>query len=116
MNIKSIRARLTLWYTSILTLTFVILGGALYGLLTYSLLKEVDHSLQGVARVMAERAQRPAGDIFSSDINEIFRRFFGFSPWNPYFQMLDPRDRSGRPPGPQGSGADRTGEETQLMG
>lgn len=104
MGIKSIRARLTLWYMSLLTLTFIILGGALYGLLTYSLLKEVDNSLKGVARVMAERAQRPARDFFPSDINEVFRRFFGFSPWNPYFKMLDPRDRSGTSGGSEESG------------
>jgi heavy metal sensor kinase len=89
---------------SLLTLTFVILGGAAYGLLSYSLLKEVDNSLKGVARVMAERAERPTRDFFSSDINEIFRRFFGFSPWNPYFQMLDPKDHLKDPNRSSGSG------------
>ena len=33
MSIRSIRARLTLWYTSLLTVTFLLLGGTAYGLL-----------------------------------------------------------------------------------
>jgi len=80
---------------SLLTLTFLVLGGAVYGLLSYSLLKEVDRSLQSVARVMAERAREDrARSLFPSEIEAIFRRFFGVSPRQPFFQMLDPEGRS----------------------
>ena len=95
VRIRSVRARLTLWYMSLLTLTFLALGGAAYGLLSYSLLQEVDKALKSVARVMAERTQEERSSrLFPSEIEEIFRRFFGVSPKQPYFQMLDPEGRT----------------------
>ncbi len=54
MRIRSIRTRLTFWYTSLLALTFLLLGGAAYGLLAYNLSHDVDTALSGVARLMAE--------------------------------------------------------------
>ena len=90
---KSIRSRLTLWYVSLLTITFVALGGAAYGLLSYSLYAEIDNALKGVGNVFVERAglewQRP----LPPELDEIFRRFFGFAPVKRYFQMLDPLGR-----------------------
>lgn len=95
---KSIRNRLTLWYVSLLTVTFLALGGAAYGLLSYSLYAEIDNALKGVGNVFVERAglewQRP----LPPDVDEIFRRFFGFTPVKRYFQMLDPLGR--REPAP----------------
>lgn len=104
MNLKSIRIRLTFWYTSLLTVTLVLLGGAAFLLLSYSLSHEVDAALRGVAGAMAERAQAGSSTVFPAEVDEIFRRFFGFSPWDRYFQMLDPlghRDprQPGTPPG-----------------
>ncbi|MEM5790222.1 MAG: histidine kinase dimerization/phospho-acceptor domain-containing protein, partial [Syntrophobacteraceae bacterium] len=87
---RSIRARLTLWYISLLTFSFIILGGAAYGLLSYSLIREVDNALNGVAGVMAERVHGGVHTIVPSDIDELFKRFFGFSPWERYFRLLDP--------------------------
>lgn len=86
---KSIRARLTLWYVSLLTVTLVILGGTAYGLLSYSLSHEVDAALSGVARSLAERAHGPSSFV-PAEVDEAFRRFFGFSPWDRYFQLFDP--------------------------
>ncbi len=90
---KSIRVRLTLWYTSLLTVTLVLLGGAAYGLLSYSLSHEVDAALNGVAGAMAQRVHTGSQAFFPSEADEAFRRFFGFSPWDRYFQMLDPLGR-----------------------
>jgi heavy metal sensor kinase len=87
---SSIRARLTFWYTSLLTVTLLVLGGAAFVLLSYSLSHEVDVALTGVARTLAERS-RGSSAIPPSDIEELFRRFFGFSPWDRYYQILDPR-------------------------
>ena len=42
MRPRSIRARLTLWYTSLLTVTILLLGGVAYGLLGYSLARDID--------------------------------------------------------------------------
>jgi heavy metal sensor kinase len=93
MRVRSIRARLTLWYTSLLTATFILLGGTGYGLLVYTLSRETDAALRGVAQAMAEREGGGVGGLFPPDIDETFRRFFGFSPMDRYFERLDPLGR-----------------------
>jgi heavy metal sensor kinase len=100
MRIRSIRARLTLWYTSLLTATFILLGGVGYGLLGYSLSKETDAALRGVAQALAEREGGGVGGFVPPDIDDLFRRFFGFSPMDRYFERLDPFGRldPGQPP------------------
>lgn len=94
MPFKSIRIRLTLWYVCLLTVTFFILGGAGYFLLSYSLNQEMDNALKGVARVLVERADIESKTFFPGDVDEIFRRFFGFSPVQRYYQMIDPFGRA----------------------
>jgi heavy metal sensor kinase len=90
MRLRSLRARLTLWYTSLLTVTFVILGGVTYGLLVYSLSHDMDAALRSVGRVLAEENRQGVSRLFPADIDAIFRRFFGVSPWDRYFEMRDP--------------------------
>jgi heavy metal sensor kinase len=90
MRIRSIGARLTFWYTGLLTLTFLVLGSAAYGLLAYSLAHDMDSALSGVANLVAERAQVKGETFFPSEIDELFRRFFGVSPTDRYFGMFDP--------------------------
>ena len=91
MPIRSIRARLTLWYTTLLAFTFLLLGGVAYGLLVHNLSHDLDTALSGVAQALAERTHGGASPFFPPDVEEAFRRFFGFSPFDPYFGMLDPR-------------------------
>lgn len=93
MQIRSVGARLTLWYTSLLTLTFLLLGGTAYGLLAYSLSRDMDTALNGVAEVLAQRARVGGTEFFRSDVDELFRRFFGFSPLDRHFEMFDPLGR-----------------------
>ncbi len=93
MRVRSIRARLTLWYTSLLTATFILLGGTGYGLLVYTLSRDADAALRGVAQAMAEREGGGVGAFIPPDIDEAFRRFFGFSPMDRYFERLDPFGR-----------------------
>jgi len=97
---RTIRARLTLWYTSLLTLSFLALGGTGYGLLSYTLSKESDAALRGVARTLAERDVGGAGTFIPGEIDEVFRRFFGFSPLDHYFERLPsgPSSRGGKLP------------------
>jgi len=90
LRLRSIRARLTFWYTSLLTVTLLVLGGAAYGLLSYSLSHEVDAALNGVATTLAERSHDNSVSIPPAEIEEMFRRFFGFSPWDRYYERLDP--------------------------
>ncbi|HEX2279033.1 MAG TPA: hypothetical protein VHN13_18210, partial [Candidatus Tectomicrobia bacterium] len=90
MRPRSIRARLTLWYTSLLTLTMLLLGGVAYGLLGYSLARDIDSALQGVALALADQAARGGVPAVSPDIDAIFRRFFGISPWDRYVERRHP--------------------------
>jgi len=69
------------------------LGSAAYGLLAYSLARDMDSALSGVAKLVAERAQVRGETFFPSEIDELFRRFFGISPMDRYFGMFDPRGR-----------------------
>ena len=94
MYIKSIRTRLTIWYTCLLTVTLLIVGGAAFVLLSYSLSHEMDSALDSVARALMERDQSRAATFPPSEIDQAFRRFFGFSPWDHYFQMRDPFGKS----------------------
>jgi len=92
MRPRSIRARLTLWYTSLLTVTVLLLGGVAYWLLEYSLAHDVDTALQGIAQVLAERPAASGAPLVSADIDALFRRFFGLSPWGRYVERWRPGD------------------------
>src|SRR2546426_12148304 len=81
MRPRSIRARLTLWYTSLLTVTVLLLGGVAYWLVESSLVHDVDTALQAIAQVGAERPAASGAALVPADIDAPFRRFFRFSPW-----------------------------------
>ena len=93
MRIRSIGSKLTVWYTSLLSLTFLLLGGISYGLLAYSLSRDMDSALNGVAEVMAQKTRLGGNAPFPSDVDELFRRFFGFSPLDRYIEIFDPLGR-----------------------
>jgi heavy metal sensor kinase len=93
MSRRSLRTRLTLWYTSLLTVTVLVLGGVAYGLLVYSLAHEVDVALRSIAQALADQAQRGPVPSFPADIDALFRRFFGGSVWDRYFELRDPLGR-----------------------
>jgi hypothetical protein len=105
MRPRSIRARLTLWYTSLLTVTILVLGGTAYGLLGYSLAQDVDRALQGVAQVLAERSRGGSVSLVPGDIDSLFRQFFGLSPWDRYVERRHPwGDRTPQEPAPRAGG------------
>ena len=90
MPLRTIRGRLTFWYTSVLSLSFLVLGGAGYGLLAYTLSQESDAGLRRVAQTLAERTGTGLESFIPSEIDEVFRRFLGFSPLEHYFERLPP--------------------------
>ncbi len=101
MNIQSIGTKLTIWYISLLTLTFLLLGSVAYGLLTYNLSQDLDSALNSVAEVMAKRARVKNTPFIPTDVDELFLQFFGFSPLDPHIDLLDPsghRDPRHSPP------------------
>lgn len=93
MKLSSIGVRLTLWYVGLLGATLLVLASAAYILLTYSLQREVDAALESVAETLADRAKEGHELSAPGSIEQIFRRYFGFAPLNPYFEMLDPKGR-----------------------
>ena len=80
MRVRSIRLKLTFWYTALFTLTCLLLGGLSYGLLSYSLNRDIDYALQNIADVLGSTVQRRTDSILPAEVDEIFRQFFGFSP------------------------------------
>lgn len=101
MAALSIRARLTLWYSALLTVTVLILAGAAYALLWYGSMQDMDDALQGVAQALEQQAPRRDNPFVPADVDALFRRFFGFSPWDRFVQR---RDLFG-PPTPRRQGA-----------
>jgi two-component system OmpR family sensor kinase len=93
MRWRSLRTRLTLWYTSLLTLTVLVLGGVAYTLLVYSLTHEVDVALRSVAQALVNQTQRGPSPVLPAEIEALFRRFFRRSPWEHYFELRDPVGR-----------------------
>ena len=89
MPALSIRARLTLWYSALLAVTVFILAGAAYALLWYGSLQDMDDALQGVARALEQQAPRRGNPFVPADVDALFRRFFGFSPWDRFVQHRD---------------------------
>src|SRR5262244_2060698 len=113
MRPRSIRTRLTLWYTGLLTVTILLLGASAYSLLGYSLARDLDRALQGVAVTLAEQPSRSRLPAVSPDIDAIFRRFFGMSPWDHYVERRHPW--SDRPPQESASGTGRLPLSAQAL-
>jgi two-component system OmpR family sensor kinase len=91
MRVRSIGSKLTIWYTTLLSLTFLILGFLTYALLSYSLVRDMDYALKGVAEVMVARALERDNTFFPAEVDELFRRFLGFSPLDRQIDIFTPR-------------------------
>ena len=85
---NTLRGRLTLWYTGILTAMLALLGGISVVLLDRGLRNNIDDSLNSVARTIAESVRRPAS--FGSDIEESLQALLGPELAERFFQLLDP--------------------------
>jgi two-component system OmpR family sensor kinase len=90
LRFHTLRARLTLWYVGLLSIMLLILGGCSYGLLLYSQAHDIDVALQGMARRLEKQAIEQSR-FFPSDVESLFRRFFGLTPWGHYYEMRGPR-------------------------
>ena len=87
----TLRGRLTLWYTGLLTAMFVLLGAISALLLDRGLRKNVDDSLTSAAHAIAESVRRPSS--FSSDFEDSLESLFGPELAERFFQLLDPFGR-----------------------
>ena len=67
----TLRGRLTLWYTGVLTAMLLLLGSISVVLLDRTLKNNVDDSLKSIAHAMAVSVKRPS--LYGSDIEESLR-------------------------------------------
>ena len=91
---SSLRARLTLWYTALLTGMLVLLGTAALILLDRGLRDNIDASLKSVAVSIADSVRRPPspGRDFGAALDALLSPF-GPGPASRFFRLLDPFGR-----------------------
>ena len=88
---RTLRGRLTLWYSGILTAMLALFGGTSVVLLDHGLRDNIDDSLNSVARTIADSVRRPA--FFGSDIDDSLQALLGPELAERFFQLLDPFGR-----------------------
>jgi len=115
----TLRGRLILWYTGILTAMLALLGATSVMLLDHGLRNNVDDSLNSVARAIAESVRRPS--FFPPAIEDTLESMLGPQLAERFFQLLDrygqPDPRSvptGRPKLPLSDEALRNAERGQA--
>src|SRR5262245_21071225 len=84
---NSLRGRLTLWYTGILTAMLALLGATSVMMLDHGLRNNVDDSLNSVARAIAESVRRPP--FFPPGIEDSLESLLGPQLAERFFQLLD---------------------------
>ena len=91
---SSLRARLTLWYTALLTGMLVLLGMVALILLDRGLRDNIDASLKSVAVSIADSVRRPSspGRDFGAALDALLGPF-GPGPASRFFRLLDPFGR-----------------------
>lgn len=91
---SSLRARLTLWYTALLTGMLVLLGTVALILLDRGLRDNIDASLKSVAVSIADSVRRPPspGRDFGAALDALLGPF-GPGPASRFFRLLDPFGR-----------------------
>ncbi|MBI3302257.1 MAG: HAMP domain-containing protein [Deltaproteobacteria bacterium] len=88
---RTLRARLTLWYTALLSGMLALLGAAALVLLDRGLRENVDASLKSVAHSIAESARGPSRS--GSDLDEALELLLGPGLAERFFRLLDPFGR-----------------------
>ena len=84
----TLRGRLILWYTGIVTAMLALLGATSLMMLDHGLRNNVDDSLNSVARAVAESVRRPS--LFPPSIEDTLESMLGPQLAERFFQLLDP--------------------------
>ncbi len=87
----TLRGRLTLWYTGILTAMLALLAATSVFLLDHGLRKNVDDSLNSLAGAIAESVRQPS--FLPPDVEDSLRSMLGPELAERFFQLLDPLGR-----------------------
>jgi heavy metal sensor kinase len=88
---RSLRWRLTLWYTALLAGLLAVLGTAALVLLDRGLRQNVDTSLESLAQTVADSARKPA--TVAPDLEALLESLLGPAFARRFFELLDPRGR-----------------------
>ena len=91
-RLTTLRGRLVLWYTGILTAMLALLGATSVMMLDHGLRNNLDDSLRSVARAIAESVRRPP--FFPPGIEDTLESMLGPQLAERFFQLLD---RYGQP-------------------
>jgi heavy metal sensor kinase len=84
----SVRTRLTLWYSVLLLVILVLVGGVAYRVLAWGLLQDVDASLITVARVVGDTGYSRAGSLGVPE-EMALGEILGPELYDKFFQFLD---------------------------
>ena len=87
----SLRARLTLWYTALLTGMLAMLGATALWLLDRGLRDNIDASLKSAAVTIADSLRRPVRA--GRDLGATLDALLGYGPASRFFRLLDPFGR-----------------------
>ena len=85
---KTLRGRLTLWYTGVLTALLVLLAAVAIVLLDHGLRNTVDDSLNSLAHTIADSVRAPSSQ--TPDIEDSLQSLLGPELAERFFQLLDP--------------------------
>jgi heavy metal sensor kinase len=87
MFFTTLRAKLVVWYTLVLAVTFLAFSSILYFFLNRALHDSVDKKLKTIAEITADSTTRSPED--SEKWNEYLEDFFGFKPTTKYISIFD---------------------------
>jgi len=87
--LRTLRARLTLWYTAVFGGLLLVVGALAFALLDRGLRANVDDSLLSVGRTIATSSEQTSGSTLASTIEELLGPAFA----DRFFQLLDPFGR-----------------------
>jgi hypothetical protein len=91
-GLRSIRTRLTVWYTGLLLVILLLIGTLSYQVLAWSLYQDVDASLVAVAQVIRDTEHaRGGGGAAEAALRELLGPDFV----DKFFQLRDPEGRLG---------------------
>ncbi|MCK4847140.1 MAG: HAMP domain-containing protein [Deltaproteobacteria bacterium] len=87
----SVRAKLTAWYVTLLTISLVLFSAAFFYALSKVYVDRIDVKISSVAAQMSHSIVRPPGQLsLPKDFDVILERFFGIKTGDKYIQVLDP--------------------------
>ena len=84
-----IRAKLTIWYTTLLTASLITFGSVVYVVLSKSITSSIDMRLVSLAEIVSKAVFRPSAAQLPKDFDSMLEHFFGIKTAGNFIQVLD---------------------------